>query len=148
MSINYKSLTFSIVENKIALTKYGPFVLENSPFVEVQICGENKFTHLGVKMVNSSEGKNLHYVSHTQTARTLEIIQKSELVETKTVFIGYEDSNAIRVYTEVKNIADKEIILEEVSALTLTGFGKKGVDSAKDLYFTRFTQSHHAECQP
>lgn len=148
MVINYKSLAFSIDDNKIALIKYGSFLLERNPFVEVQICGENKFTHLGVKMVNSSEGKNLRYVSHKQTAHGIEIIQKSELVETKTVFTFYEDSNAIRVYTEVKNISDKEIVLEEVSALTLTGFGKNGIDSAKDLYFTRFTQSHHVECQP
>ena len=148
MIIHYQSLTFCVEDNKISLVKFGPFVLEKGPFVEVHICGENKDTHLGAKMVNSSEGKNLRYVSHTQTANTLEIIQKSELVETKTVFIGYEDSNAVRVYTEVKNISDKEIVLEEVSSFTLTGFGKNGIDSAKDLYFTRFMQSHHSECQP
>jgi alpha-galactosidase len=147
MLLNYKSLVFSIDDNKITLTKYGPFVLENSPFVEVQICGENKFTHLGVKMVNSSEGRRLRYISHVQTKNCLEIVQRTALVEVKTMFTAYEDTNAISVYNEVKNISDKEIVLEEVSSLVLTGFGQKGIDSAKDLYFTRFTQSHHAECQ-
>lgn len=148
MVINYKSLAFSIEDNKITLTKCGPFVLENSPLVEVQICGENKDTHLGVKMLNSSEGKRLRYVSHAQTGNTLTIVQKSDYIETKTVFTAYEDTNAIRVYTEIKNITDTEIVLEEVSAFTVTGFGKNGIDSARELYFTRFLQSHHSECQP
>ena len=57
-------------------------------------------------MANSSEGARLKYVTHTQTKNTLEIVQKSELVEVKTVFTAYDDSNAIRVYTEVKNISN------------------------------------------
>ena len=42
----------------------------------------------------------------------------------------------------------KGIVLEEVSFFTCGGIGTKGIDSANDLYFTRFIQSHHAECQP
>jgi alpha-galactosidase len=99
-------------------------------------------------MVNSSEGRRLRYVSHQQTDNVLIIIQRSSLVEVKTVFTAYEDTNAVRVYTEIKNITKEEIVLEEVSAFTLTGFGKRGIDSAEELYFTRFLQSHHSECQP
>ena len=149
MKILFKNLLFSIRDNKIFLEKFGNLHITNgSNFVEVQISGENKPSHLGAKMINSSEGYRLHYISHTQTENTLEIVQKSDLVEVKTLFTAYEDTNAVRVYTEVKNISSEEIVLEEVSAFVLTGFGQKGIDSAKDLYFTRFTQSHHAECQP
>lgn len=143
MEIKFYCLHFVINEDKIVLSQ-----CDNFGFVEIQVCGENKDTHLGAKMANSSEGRILRYVSHTQTDNMLEIVQKSDLVEVKTVFFAYEDTNAIRVYTEVKNISSEEIVLEEVSAFVLTGFGKKGIDNAKDLYFTRFTQSHHAECQP
>jgi len=140
MKICFSKLKFQIEKNKICIL--------NENFVEVQVCGENKDTHMGAKMANSSEGNRLRYVSHTQTDTMLEIVQKSELVEVKTVFTAYDDTNAIRIYTEVKNISNEEIVLEEVSSFVLTGLGKNGIDSAKDLYFTRFTQSHHAECQP
>ncbi len=149
MEFNFNNLTFTIEGNKIRLTKFGNVkVADGFRFVEVQVCGENKPTHLGAKMANSSEGHRLQYVSHSKTDKTLVIIQRSVLLETKTVFTCYEDTNAVRVYTEVKNISEKEIVLEEVSAFMLVGFGKNGIDSAKELYFTRFTQSHHAECQP
>ena len=140
MEICFSKLKFQIVKNKICIA--------NENFVEVQICGENKDTHLGAKMVNSSEGNRLCYVSHIQTDTMLEIVQKSELLEVKTVFTAYGDTNAIRVYTEVKNVSNEEIVLEEVSSFVLMGLCKKGIDGAKDMYITRFTQSHHAECQP
>ena len=149
MQIIFYGLTFVVEDEKIVLRKFGNVYNDrNNGFVEVQVCGENKDTHLGVKMVHSSEGRRLRYVSYTQTENCLEIVQRSALVEVKTVFNAYEDTNAISVYNEVKNIAESEIVLDEVSSLILTGFGEQGIDSARDLYFTRFTQSHHAECQP
>jgi alpha-galactosidase len=144
MDIILGNLQFAIVGEKVVLRRNG----RDFRFVEVQVCGENKDSHLGAKMSNSSEGARLVYVSHTQTENRLEIVQKSGIVEIKTVLTTYGNTNAIRVYTEVKNIADTEIVLEEVSAFVFSGFGENGIDSAKELYFTRFTQSHHAECQP
>ena len=149
MRLAFHNLSFVVKENKIVLTKCGNIENENGgEFVEVQICGENKDTHLGAKMANSSEGKRLQYLSHTQTDNMLTIVQKSDLVEVKTVFTVYEDTNAIRVYTEVKNVAEEEIVLEEVSAFVLSELGQNETSSPENLYFTRFTQSHHAECQP
>ena len=149
MQIKFGNLIFIVEDEKIFLKKFGSLYNDkNNSFVEVQVCGENKDTHLGAKMARSSEGRQFRYVSHTQTENRLEIVQRSALVETKTVFTTYEDTNTVSAYTEVKNIIESEIVLEEVSALVLTGFGKDGIDSARDLYFTRFTQSHHAECQP
>lgn len=147
--IDFQSLQFFIQGNKIRLTKIGAISNpDGGKFVEVQIAGENKDTHLGAKMVRSSESERLCYVSHERTKNTLKIVQRSALIEVTTVFTTYDDTNAIRVYTEVKNITGAEIILEEVSAFVAVGLGQKGIDSADDLYFTRFTQSHHAECQP
>lgn len=149
MEIIFQSLRFLVVDGRVLLTKCGE--VENPAggrFVEVQVLGENKDTHLGIKMCRSSEGDRLSYLSHEQTETTLSILQRSPLVEVKTVFTAYENTNAVRVYTEVKNIAETEIILEEVSSFMLLGLGQKGLDSAEDLYFTRFIQSHHAECQP
>lgn len=150
--IIFSSLRFVIENNQVLLKEFGNNnVVIPSGFIEVQVCGENKNTSKGAKMINSSEGRRCQYVSHKQTDNMLEIVQKSELVEVKTVFIAYGDTNAIRIYTQVENISKEEIILEEVSAFILTGFGEfagSEVDASKNLYFTRFTQSHHSECQP
>ena len=144
-----KQIEYIFKDNRILLTKCGNVAYElGAGFAEVQVCGENKDTHMGVKMANSSEGNRLRYVSHTQTKDRLEIVQKSDLVEVKTVFNAYMGGSSVQIYTEVTNIADEEIVLEEVSAFKLFGFGKNGIDSAENLYFTRFIQSHHAECQP
>ena len=148
MMIEFGKLTFDIVGEKVVLKRCGSMENAGYGFAEVQICGENKDTHLGAKMAYSSEGRRLRYVSHEQTDRGLIIIQQSDLVEVRSVFEKFDDTNAIRTYTIVKNISDKEIILEEVSAFTALGIGSKGIDGSDELYFTRFYQSHHGECQP
>ena len=149
MQITFGDVIFVVENEKIVLRRFGNVCNDgNNGFVEIQISGENKNSTMGIKMVHSSEGERLRYVSHTQTDNRLEIVQRSDLVEVKTVFTAYGDTNAISVYTETKNITDSDVVLEEVSSFVLTGFGKKGLDSASNLYFTRFTQSHHAECQP
>ena len=140
MEIRFYNFVFEIENERV--------LLNGRPFAEIQVCGENKDTHLGAKMANSSEGRRLKYVSHTQSETRLEILQRSRLVSVKTVFSAYAGTNAVRVYTEVENVSSDVIVLEEVSSFVYSGIGENGIDSAKDLYFTRFTQSHHAECQP
>lgn len=148
MRLQFKKLEFEIRGDKILMTKCGSIVSANGcPFVEVQVCGEHKDTHLGVKMVRSSEGAKFRYRSHTQSEDCLEIVQESELIRAITTIVGYADTDAVRVYTTVENISSQEIVLEEVSAFVAHGIGEKGADS-NDLYFTRFQQSHHVECQP
>ena len=149
MHIEFNGLRFEVKHEDIRLLKLGEYPYDlDTRFAEVQICGENKDTHMGAKLAKSSEYFRLKYRSHTQTSDRLEIVQVSPLVEVKTVFSVYADTNAIRVYTEVKNISKNEIILEEVAAFAFIGIGARGIDSADELYFTRFLQSHHAECQP
>ena len=148
MRLEFGQLSFDLVGDKILLKRCGHMESAGYGFVEVQIAGENKDTHLGAKMIYSSEGRRLRYSSHEQTENHLTIVQCSDLVEVRTVFEKYEDTDAVRVYTAVKNISDKEIILEEVSAFVALGIGGNGIDGADTLYFTRFYQSHHGECQP
>ena len=145
MQINFYGWRFEIVNESIYLTKCGGFVDGSCHrFVEAQIAGENKDTHLGVKMVRSSEGGQMRYVSHQKTDKELVITQKSSLIQAKTTL--QKIGGAIRVYTEFENISNKEIVLEDASALVLEGL--IGVENVQDCYFTRFVQSHHCECQP
>lgn len=148
MQIQFKKLTFEQNGDKILMTKCGNFASAGHGFAEVQVLGENKDTHLGVKMARSSEGAKLYYRSHEQGENYLIIVQESELVRVTTHFTGYNNTDTVRIYTEVENISKAPIVIEEVSAFIAYGIGEKGIDSADDLYYTRFLQSHHAECQP
>lgn len=146
VEINFYDLTFSLVDDKILLTDIGRFAKnETGRFCEVQVAGENKKA-FGVKMINSSECDKLVYVSHSISPQKLIIIQKSQLVEVTSTFIRYDDSNSFRVRTSVKNITDSDLVLEEVSAFVFSGIGS--VNAGNDIEITRFSQSHHAECQP
>ena len=149
MKIEFFGLCFCIEDDCIYLQKYCAWESKaKAPFVEVQISGENKDTHLGVKMVNSSEGRRLKYLSHTQTDDRLEILQRSPRIEVKTTFVSYQDTNALRIDTEIKNISSQEIVLEEASSLVLPILGENGIERSKHLQFYKFLQSHHVECQP
>lgn len=149
MLIKFQGIVIEIIDGKALLKKCGNLLTNGGQVcVEVQIAGEDKPSHMGVKMASSSEGSRLQYHSHTVSDTSLVLKQRSKLIEATTVFTAYEDCNAIRVYTEVENISDEPITLEEVSSFVCGGIGEQGIDSAKDLYFTRFIQSHHAECQP
>lgn len=149
MEIRFQNLLFQITDGKLRLTDCGHFHSERGlGIAEVQIAGENKPTHMGAKLIRSSEGGRLRYVSHEMTEHTLCITQESELVRVRTVFDAYEDTNAIRAHTEVENLSAEPLVLEEVSALVLGGVTPHGTADTEGMYFTRFHQSHHAECQP
>ena len=149
MKIVFQNLIFEVENNVVRLVRFGGFVYSNGGiFTEVQVCGENKDTHLGVKMVNSSEGRRLRYVSHLQTDNRLEIVQTSGLVEVKTIFNTYTNTSCLQIHTEVKNISREQVVLEEVSAFVLNGLGNNSVENSKSMYFNKFAQSHHIECQP
>jgi len=149
MVIEFKGIVIDVVDGRALIKKCGNLYTDKGRIcVEAQVAGEDKSSHMGVKMANSSEAYRLRYYSHTQTEDTLILKQRSHLIETTTVFTCYENSNAIRVYTEAENISREAIVLEEISSFMCGGIGEKGIDSAGDLYFTRFIQSHHVECQP
>ncbi|MBE6982030.1 MAG: alpha-galactosidase [Ruminococcaceae bacterium] len=144
--MEFQNLTFSIDDDRITLQTMGGFAELNSGFVQVQVAGEHNNTHLGVKMVRSSESNCLQYTGHEIRENRLTVVQESPNVRAETVFEGYSDCNAIRAVTKVTNITDAPIVLEEVSSLCITGMGDKNDPDA--MRFTNFLQSHHAECQP
>lgn len=147
--ISFKNLAFETENDVIKLVKCGNMENLQSRFAEVQLSGGHKDSHMGIKMVNSSEGMQLKLVGVKEEGNTLQILQKSPLTQVKTVFTCYDDCDAFRVATTVTNISQEPIVLEEVSAFTVTGFGgKKAVQKAENLYFTRFVQGHHLEAQP
>lgn len=147
MDIQFKHLRFCVENERIYLIGIGQAdFVDRGPMCEVQIAGEVKDSHLGIKMINSSEGRKLRYVTHTQTENTLEIVQESELVRTVTTFAAHDDTNGVQIRTRVINLSSEAIVLEEVSAFVLAGFAS--IAQTAQLDFTRFAQSHHTECQP
>ncbi len=138
-------LHFEIENDRISLKFLADWPV-NGGFAEVTVSGENKDSHLGAKMIPSSEGGRLAYVSHRVVGDALEIVQRSPVVEVKTVFRGYPDTNAVSVFTEVNNITAGEITLEEVSSLVLKEVCG-AVNQPEGAYLTVFNQSHHGECQ-
>ena len=60
-----------IVKN--ILTRLAEFVDLDSGFVQVQVAGENKNSHMAAKMVSSSEGDRFPYVNHTMAGHTLTV---------------------------------------------------------------------------
>ena len=125
-----------------------PDLSERCNIAEINVAGDNKPSHMGVKLSPSSEGSVLKYVSHEIKGDTLFITQKSDKIENITAIKSYEGTSALRVNATVTNISDEDIVLESVSAFCLPNVGKRTFENAKNSYFTLFNQSHHFECQP
>ena len=153
--ISFKNLEFTIKDGGIYLTRFGKVEggaitdrMYLYSFQEVQIAGEMKETHMGVKLASSSEGRRMKYVSHSISGNVLTVTGRTDKIEAKTVFTYYEDTSAVRIRTEYTNVSDGEIVLEDASSIKIAGFGKNGIYSADHLKYYTFTQSHHVECQP
>ena len=72
--------------------------------------------------------------------------QRSELTEVRTYFSRTEHAECIAVYTEAENISDGVITIDQVSSMVYADICP--LKNTEDATFYRFTQSHHAECQP
>ena len=125
-----------------------PDLSERCNIAEINVAGDNKPSHMGVKLSPSSEGSVLKYVSREIKGDTLFITQKSDKIEVVTAIKSYEGTSALRVNTAVTNVSGEDIVLESVSAFCLPNVGKRTFENAKNSYFTLFNQSHHFECQP
>jgi len=149
MKIDFKYLSFVLENEKIFLKSFGGFEsVARENFVEITVSGRNKISTGGIKMCDSSEARLLKYLSHTVNENHLEIVQENDIIRVKTVFDGYDNTNTVRVHTEVVNISPKAIILEDVSSFVLGGIVDGGYENIDDMYITEFIQSHHSECQP
>ena len=151
----FRNLEFTLSEGGIYLTRFGRITggavtdrMYLYSFAEVQVAGEMKETHMGVKLASSSEAREMRYVSHDIIGNVLTVTQRSKNVEAKTEFTYYEDTSAVRIRTEYTNITDGEIVLEDASSIKIAGIGRNGIYSADKLKYYTFTQSHHVECQP
>ncbi len=138
MQFSFSWLQFAVADGKITCN--------GCSFVEAQVAGQDKNNHLGAKLARTSEGARFRYLSHEQTGDTLVVTQESDLLRARTYFTAYADTTAIRIHTEVENSTGEELILEQVSSFVL-GLSYS-TRQAKEVYLTRFFQSHHAECQP
>lgn len=145
--MQFGSLSFEIKDEEIRLVGHGGTQTPPFSFAEVQICGENKPTHIGAKTAKTSEGVRWKYVSHEIKGNTLIVTQRSKKAEVRTLFGQTDGTNVLRIVNEVKNISEEEIILEEV-AFCLKGLFNADIDKSKEVFFTKFYQSHHQECQP
>ncbi len=147
MQILFNALSFEVKESRVALKSIcgKPSPAYDNHIAEVRIAGGNDDSGCA-KQYYSSECSSFRYVTHTIQDGCLTIIQRNERVEVASHYQTYADANAVRVFTEVKNISEREIVLEEVCALTLFGLGELDKSDEIDLY--RFPNSWHVECQP
>lgn len=140
MDIVFKQFTFSVSDTDKKVT------LNGLPFAHVQVAGENKNSHLGTKLIKSSESASLQYVSSALQEQSLRLVQKNGQIEVTTVLQGYENTGAVRIHTEVKNISQAPLLLEEVSAFVYPL--ALPLAETNNIWFYQFHQSHHGECQP
>jgi len=143
MEYSFKNLTFEITDGRIFLRSVGN-VLSTRPYVfsELQLAGNNKDNHLGIKQDNLSESTTLKFLEKKEKENFLEIIQGNNQIEISTFFTFF--NNAVSVSARVKNISNEDIIIEEIPTLKLMGFG----NNPHEVTFTRFTSCHQGECQP
>ena len=114
MDIKVKNLNISIDAG-------GKAAINGFPFVEAQVSGENKDSHLGAKMICSSQGAKLRYVSHRLDGDKLVVTQRSDNLQAVTTFtFGAYDGYAVQ--TAYTNIGNETLTLEETSAFVLGGF--------------------------
>ena len=146
MEIKFKNLVFEVLDGKIQISRIGELILTGGTIAEIHIAGEDKPQNFGAKLGNSSEGEKLLYSYHEEKNDSLIICQSSTLLRARTVFTAFENTQTIQVHTQIENISQTDIFVEEVSAFMLSGFSK--MKKSDNLYFTCFKQSHQTECQP
>lgn len=120
--------------------------LNNLPFCEISIAGENRDNHFGAKSVGSTEESKLKYLSHKKNGDTLSLSLSSDKVVVDFLLTTYFDNNAIRIEETISNISDSDIVIESVSSFLFGGIAP--INDTNKTYLYRFMQSHHGECQP
>ncbi len=152
MEINFKSLSFTVKDGRVFLTRFGGVRVganEKSfmPLSNVQLVGGNSKGGCSTSFVGGSESDELRFDSYDVSENVLSITEKSRKLKIVTDFIAYENTNAVAVEKTVQNVSGGTVKIENISTLTLNGVGG-GIDYADKTYFYKFVQSHHSECQP
>lgn len=143
MEFRFSFLEFAVVGEKVFLKGSAGNLFS---FVEINVAGENKDSHFGVKTISSSECGSLKYISHDLRDNSLTIVQRGEHVEVSTYFTVAQGADCVSVYTEAKNVTDGIIVVDQVSSFVYADVCP--TDKTENAYLYDFTQSHHVECQP
>ena len=111
------------------------------PVSDVRIAGEDILSPSPAKQPFAADALRLEAV-RSETGR-LVIVQSNALCRVTTRFelLG----GAVRVCADVENISSRDIVLENVSILNVSGFA---FARRRNTYLYRFHNSHHCECQP
>lgn len=150
--IKFKSLNIEVSDGKAKIVSFGgkrnfPVVKDGVPLSDVVLSSEVIKDENGYIVKDGIEKNQLRYVSHEINGDTLIVTERSDRLEVVTSFFAYKTCNAIAVEKTLKNISRKEQKLESAATLALRGVGTN-IDDADKTFFYKFTQSHHAECQP
>lgn len=112
------------------------------PVSDVRVAGADIVAQSPAKQALSAP-ESLRLQDVRREGGRLVIVQSSALcrVETQLEALG----EGMRVSVSVENVSEREIVLENVSMLNLSGFS---FARRENTYLYRFHNSHHCECQP
>ena len=113
-------------------------------FSETEIAGGA--TSGTIRMHGAEASHQQRYVQHCINGDTLEILMRSDVLETVCRFEKYTDSNAVRVIQQVRNISSEETCLE--SANTATVYFGNAVEDNHDWYLHRYENARYSEVAP
>ena len=131
-SHNKINMVFEITEqNTVALKEFSAPSLKAEKnlkwcsIADVHLCGENPDDHHGAKHTGTSGSISLKYKSHNyyenEFGNKLEFNLCDDKMEVVVHYQFYKEISAIRAWTTVTNIGDKNIGLEYVSSFAYTG---------------------------
>ena len=151
----FRNLEFAIDEGRIRLQRgFDCCAVDEArlaktlSFAEIQIAGGNKGVRAGAKQISLSEGNDFRYVSHRLSADRLEIVQRTESVQTVTSFEAFPGTSALRIRNTVENVGARTVTLESVNAFSCFGLGGRGAGAVDEIFLHRFHNSCYTECQP
>lgn len=151
MDIQFHELIFYVTEDKRVLFVKNHLSDNNANM-------ENLDAFFGLELADGPTGGmvtqtytagacELRYVSHAIENNVLLIRQRSDKLEVISRFEGYDDTNAIRVTQEIKNISGRTVCLELANTIALH-FSKDPVGEKRDWYLHKYTNARYAECRP
>ena len=112
--------------------------------IDVRTAGADIAEQTVSKQVQSGAGAKLRVQEVRKSAAALEVLQAGGGLSARTVF--ERKGGGVGVYTEIVNLSDEEVAVENVSAVTFSAVD--ALCAREHLYLYRFYNSHHAECQP
>lgn len=142
MEFDFYGIHFNIQNDILAASIFGS-PLSNLSVTDVRMAGMNICSHSPAKQILAESDAFLRFENYEITDKKLTVRQKNNFIRTETVF--EKCGGGLKIFTIVKNLSEKEIVLENVTIFNLSGFDAAG---KKNTYLYRFHNSHQCECQP